>query len=147
MGEPKLLTAELQDRIAEHLKEGHGGTEAARLAGISKSSYYEWLKQAREDEAAGLETVYTRFAEVVAEAEAELEHTNLARIRAAAESGPKGWTASAWLLERRFPGRWSLRNRVELAGADGEPVELKIVFDKAPGKGKAADDQDSNAPS
>lgn len=137
MGEAKLLTAALTDKIAGYLEAGHGGAEAARLAGIGKTSYYEWLQRARADEQAGQETIYTTFAERVAEAEAKLEETQLSRIQAAAEN-PKGWTAAAWLLERRFPSRWSLRGRLELAGADGEPVTVTVKFGKT--KETTADD-------
>lgn len=142
----KLLTAELTAKIAGYLEAGHGGTEAARLAGIGRTTYYEWLQRARDDEQAGQETLYTAFAERVAEAEAKLEETQLSRIQAAAET-PKGWTAAAWLLERRFPSRWSLRGRLELAGADGEPVTVLVKFAKTT-KETTADDaeRDPGAP-
>ncbi len=122
------LDEELQATICRHIAEGHAVREACRLCGIGKSTLYRWLETARADEEAGRQTVFTEFAEAVATAEAELEGSALEKIRAAAEN-PKNWTASAWLLERRFPERWSLRNRLQVTGADGEPVQIKIVYE------------------
>ena len=36
------------------------------------------------------------------------------------------WTAAAWILERRQPERWARRERMELTGAGGGPVESNV---------------------
>ena len=52
------------------------------------------------------------------EAEAEAEVRNVAIVQKAAE---KQWQASAWMLERRHPGRWA-RN-------DKQRIEMKAEVD------------------
>lgn len=131
--------SEKAEAVLRYLENGHYMTEACRLARVSPKTVRAWLAQAQKDEEAGIETQFTAFAERVARAEAKLEERQLSRIEAAA-SEPKGWTAAAWLLERRFPQRWSLRNRVELAGADGEPVQVVVKFAQK----KAKDDEDGD---
>ena len=126
---PELkLDDNLREVVCAFLADGHQVREACLLAGIGKTTMYRWISTGQADEAAGCETVYTAFAEAVTLAEAELEASCLAKIRAAAEN-PRSWTAAAWLLERRFPDRFSLRNRIQVSGPDGEAITFKFVYE------------------
>ena len=68
---------------------------AAASAGVSKSVFFEWMKEDKE------------FAERVKRAERDAEQALVAQIRAHATTT---WTAGAWLLERRRPDRWGKRD-------------------------------------
>lgn len=140
MAYTKQLTPERTAAVLNYLRNGHYIEQACRLAKIPRRTYSYWLETARKHAAEGKESDYTAFAEQVAEAEAALEARELARIEAAAEN-QKTWTAAAWLLERRFPQRWSLRNRVEVSGANGEPVQVVVKF-AAKKAGNEASDAD-----
>ena len=136
MDKAKLLTPELQETICGYIADGHGALEACRLARVSKSTYYRLLEQGEKDRVAGQETLFTAFLEAVGYSEATLEEDQLAKIRRASD---RVWQASAWLLERRFPERWSLRNRVQVMGPDGEAITLRVVFEAEHGKDSDAE--------
>jgi len=68
---------------------------AAAGAGVSRRAISNWRKR------------FPEFDTRIAEARAVFEYTQLKRIGRAGEN-PRHWTASAWLLERMFPERYSL---------------------------------------
>ena len=39
------------------------------------------------------------------------------------------WRASAWRLERKFPDRWGRRERTELSGPGGGPIQMEHDYD------------------
>lgn len=92
---PKYSPA-VQARICEAIRLGSTFELAAQYGGISKQTFYEWLKRKPD------------FADAVKEAEAQAVVRWLARIEAAAMGDPEKkikpeWQAAAWKLERRYP--------------------------------------------
>lgn len=118
MGRPTDCTPEVIERVVQALRLGHYADTAAAYGGISESTYYLWLKRG----AAG-EQPYSDFSEAVKEATAAAEMRALARIRQAADGGT--WQAAAWYLERRLPGKWGRREKVEMSGPEGGPITLQ----------------------
>jgi hypothetical protein len=55
-----------------------------------------------------------------AEGEAEAVYT-----RIVADAAVKNWTAAAWWLERRRPEDFARRERVEMTGKDGGPIDTR----------------------
>jgi transposase-like protein len=107
-GRPTKLSPDVQQAIVRSVERGNYVEVAAALAGVSKETLYAWLRRgAREDTGS-----FREFSDAVKVAMAKAEADDLARIGAAAESG--AWTAAAWRLERRAPGRWGRRVRVEV---------------------------------
>lgn len=100
------LTPSLATRIVGFIRAGSYVETAAAASGISKTTFYEWLKRA-----ASGEQPFLSFAEQVEEAQAMAEMRDLALIGKAAE---RDWTAAAWRLERKFPDRYGTRARDEL---------------------------------
>jgi hypothetical protein len=96
---------ELAERILTALRAGAYIETAANHAGVSRASFYSWMKQGR----AGVEP-YATFAADVDQALATAELTDWAFIGKARE---KEWTAAAWRLERRHPERYGKRSRVD----------------------------------
>ena len=91
------------------------------MAGISKSTFYGWLKKAEEGDDRFLE-----FSDAVKKARAESEGAHIMNIRKAADNGV--WQASAWFLERSYPGKWGKKNPDLVTEDSDEPVEFVIKY-------------------
>ena len=112
MARPTKLTPEVQVRVCIRFKLGYYQEDAAIMAGISASTYYEWMNKgeqervaleegekaltlpdtslpASEDEAQEIELVYPflEFSEAVKKARAEAEGAHIRNIRKAADNG------------------------------------------------------------
>lgn len=117
------MTKERIERICEAILVGAGPETAALYAGVSRRTLYNWMHQAhgairRKQEGSTPEKKDPRalyFLRKMETALAEAEVTDLTTISAASVSN---WTAAAWRLERRFPGRWG-SGRVEREKQDG----------------------------
>jgi transposase len=144
-GRPTKISPEIQKKIVEAITRGNYTETAAALAGISKDTFYAWLKKGARQK----KGPFKEFSDAVDRAQAEAEAMDLVRIEVAANGRPtkllrdekgniifdeKGkpiimersvypdWTAAAWRLERRFPERWSSKARIEHTGKDGGPI-------------------------
>lgn len=153
MARPTKLTPEVQENICNWLKLGYYQEDAAIMAGISPSTYYEWMKKGDEegkqlesgkglpapandnsliapvDEAQEGEVIlpFLEFSEAVKKARAEAEGAHIRNIRKAADNGV--WQASAWFLERSFPRKWGKRSQLEIAAGDSdEPIQFEINY-------------------
>lgn len=108
-------------KIIKALKDGATMDMAAQKGGVTRRTLYEWLykgqdvRDARErDENARLtpyDDDYLWFVTEYEGAEAEMKQTLLTRIMEAGEDRQK-WQANAWILERRWPDEFALRQVV-----------------------------------
>jgi len=115
------LTPERQEIIVGALEAGNHDEVAAQAAGIGKASFYNWLKRGQAElervEAAPnakvrhSEQPFVDFLDAITRARAKAEPAMVSRIR---ELGERDWRALAWMLERRFSGRWANRQRLEI---------------------------------
>ena len=119
------------------------------MAGISPSTYYDWLKKgaeedSKQDEIKALGSggsplpaieedsdielvyIYSEFSEAVARARAEAEGAHIKNIRRAADNGT--WQASAWFLERSFPKKWGKRSTLDIDAQGDEPIKFQISY-------------------
>jgi hypothetical protein len=103
-GRKTKLDADRIQRVVEGLSLAMSREGAARRAGLSTTAFYEYLQRAEADKTANRTTIYTEFADAVAEAEAKLEATLSGSWTVAAR---KDWKAGALLLARRFPEQWA----------------------------------------
>lgn len=112
MAESKY-TPERVIRIIKAIKDGLPFSTAAALGGISEATFYNWMRDNIE------------FLESVKAAEAEAEETLVNAI----QTDPS-WQSKAWILERRHPDKWGKvdRNKIELTGKDGGPVEQIVIY-------------------
>ena len=125
LGRPSKLSAELIINVQNWLRMGYFVEDAARMAGISKGTLYSWLSKGRDDRDAGLQTLHSDFLNSMEKARAEAEGIFLNSIKTAASRGQ--WQAAAWWLERSFD-KWSKPQKIEMGGADDEPVTIKIKY-------------------
>lgn len=100
------------EKLLYGLRMGMTRRAASGYAGFSKSTLYRML----EDDPEGT------FGTALENAEAEAEATYSAIIAREAAI-PKNWTAAAWWLERRHPADYARREKVEMTGKDGGPIE------------------------
>lgn len=111
------LTPDLQHSIVASIKAGAYVETAAAAAGISKDSFYTWLKKGKavlemlgeahpdqQPDITANQYRYAKFADAIQKAIAQSEMTDLAVINRAAETG--AWQAAAWKLERKHHARW-----------------------------------------
>ncbi len=78
---------------------------ASKYAGITNSTFYNWMHRGKRDG----EGIYFEFLETVNKAIARSALINMAVIQKAAKNG--NWTASAWILERRFPEEYGRQKK------------------------------------
>ncbi len=149
MGRKTKLTPEIQETICNWLKLGYYQEDAAIMAGIAPSTYYDWLKKGAEEDSkqdeikalgdgssplpaihedSDIELVYvfSEFSEAVARARAEAEGAHIKNIRRAADNGT--WQASAWFLERSFPKKWGKRSTLDIDAQGDEPIKFQISY-------------------
>lgn len=109
---------DISDKICQYVKEGNGKAVSAKKAGITYETLRYWCKakpvfsvELKKAEEEFLDTVETRcFATVL-----------LASV-------PKTWQAAAWVLERRFPDKYS--NSYKFAAQmlkENEELEKEII--------------------
>ena len=84
-------------------------TMATAAAGIGRTSFYKWVAD-------------PKFAEQVEAAQARAVAPLLDRIRTAADNGQ--WQAAAWILERRWPGEFGRRDRLQTENTG--PLEVIV---------------------
>ncbi len=121
-GASPKLTEELIEQIAAAIRGGCYVETASALCGVSKDTFYRWLKEALGEDASPL---HVKLSDAVKKGLAEAEARDVAVIDSAAQSGQ--WQAAAWRLERKFPEKWGRQARlqVEHSGPEGGPIEVK----------------------
>tara|TARA_Y100001938_G_scaffold114142_1_gene156793 strand:- start:298 stop:756 length:459 start_codon:yes stop_codon:yes gene_type:complete len=115
---PSKLNPKTQRKIYQAIRAGNYRSVACQFAGICENTLRNWEKKGRLAEKEDRKDIYYHFLVGLREAEAEAEVRNVAIVQKAAE---KQWQASAWMLERRHPGRWA-RN-------DKQRIEMKAEVD------------------
>jgi hypothetical protein len=102
------MTPDVEEAILRGVRLGLHADRAAMAAGV-KPSTMRMHKKANPE-----------FLTAIKEAEAVAERGFLSRI---IQHSQRHWTAAAWMLERRFPDRWSKREHVEVS-TRGEAKQL-----------------------
>lgn len=125
MARPTKLTTEKIEQICTWLHAGYFVEDAARMAKISKATFYNWMDKAKEDRDAEVESIYTEFLDAIEQARAEAEGIFLSSIRNAATRGV--WQAAAWWMERSFQ-KWSKSHDIKLTGDSDAPVQVNVKY-------------------
>jgi hypothetical protein len=85
------------------------------MAGVNKSTLYDWLKQGARAKTGKLK----EFSNAVNQAQGYAEARDVLTIGGAAKLD---WRAAAWRLERKFPDRWGRRDTMKHTGPGGGPI-------------------------
>lgn len=154
MGRPTLLTPEIRDAIARAVSLGISFTAACELADVSYATGQEWLARGENRHPERVSTdEYAAFADAIRKAQASDEARRVARIEQAGRGGAivhertytakdgavtkevrysePQWTADMTHLERRYPKIWARRERMEVTGEGGGPVEFILGLRQA----------------
>lgn len=153
-GRPSKLTKEVVDKMLNILRAGAYVETAAVLAGIPKSTFYEWMKQGRDKDGNVLDNEYGRFLDAVLRAMEECTARDLYNIDKCAmgqkweyERDEEGklilngrgnpivkqqgiapdWRANAWRLERKHPEHWGLKDN-KSSDSKGESVQVVVTI-------------------
>jgi len=118
-GQPTKFRPETRKKILNAIRLGLPIVKACNVSGIDYNTYRNWETRALERK----EPEYIEFFQECERAKDEREAMHLNNIVQAARDGT--WQASAWFLERSLPQSYALKNRVELTGKDGEPIQTE----------------------
>ena len=116
-GRRPKLTAELQHQIVSFVRAGSYDWVAAEAAGISKTTFYRWMRQGEQARSG----IYFDFHGEVRQARAQ--------SRVAAEAEVRRDNPLAWLRfgpGRQRPGEPGWTESRELLGQDGGPVRFSL---------------------
>lgn len=123
----KKLDAALIEKAHKLVSEGHYAIVVCSYLGIAETSFYSWMRKAKEDKEAGKNSIYVQFLQSIKEAEAKAEMRHLQTIAKAATEG--NWQASAWFLKTKHRDRWSERQEVTLQGDSEKPIKVELQWD------------------
>jgi len=105
-------TALLAHQICEHVSKGIPMRQAAQALGISEATFHRWRNEKEE------------FGDMVNQAIGVSEARLITEI-----STSEDWRAKAWILERRFPDRWSKREQIDMNVSKSEGLEeIKMMM-------------------
>ena len=116
------LTPQVEEILVSTVKKGNYLQTAFNLAGISKETFYTWLKRGENGEEPFL-TLLTRLKEAEAKAEVKLVENWQKEINTGS-AGFNTWQAIATFMERRWRDRWG---RSEIVRVDASPERAALA--------------------
>lgn len=126
-GQPTKFTALARRQILKAIRVGVPLTKACLCGGIQYTTFRNWMLQGEAEIAAKAKGEHRDFVERVEIAKGKAVEKWLGVIEQAAKLGV--WTAAAWKLERLYPSEFGRRDRTEITGADGKPIETRTIVD------------------
>jgi transposase len=105
-GRPTKLKPEVVRRLVEGIDVGMYRRDAARYAGIGRSTLYRWLERGEADAEAGIGSELADVWWRVTHAEAVAEVRAVAVLRRAMTQDGVNGRAAVMFLARRYPRRW-----------------------------------------
>lgn len=139
-GRPTKINSVLTQKLAKALTLGMYVDQACDLVQIHYQTVADWLhrgeemtirikalrEQGKREEATELSNhPIILFARAIKNAQAQCIRNSLQVVK----RRPVNWQAAAWLMERKFPDRFGLRQRHEVTGAGGGPVQVRSSGD------------------
>lgn len=118
-GRPTKLTPELQRSIVELVELGNYAEVAAQACGVAKTTFYRWMQQGEDAQAAGKRSIHRDFREAVtrARAKAQTYYVGLLLRNADERSDSR---AIIEYLARTDPARWGRKDVVVSKGVTAD---------------------------
>ena len=116
-GAKSKLTKDRIDSICTYIENGMTNADAATLSGITDRVFYKWIAQAEEALAKAEEgdksllrkcKLQIELKESVEKAKSSFKAFHIQNITRASA---RNWTASAWMLERKYPEEFGMLDR------------------------------------
>ena len=111
-GRPCKLTPALQEKIVELLELGIPPQKVCDRVNIAYSTYREWVQRGNGENPKDRPN-NEQFADFSAEVNEAIAIGEINLLQSINNSSKNDWRAAAWILERRFPDRWSNNRRVK----------------------------------
>lgn len=137
-GRPTKITPALIQTVVTTILAGNYREVAAQRAGISSDTFRRWMVMGSR----GRRGLFAEFYSAVITAEHEAEIKAVGLVLKAAENTDA--RHAEWWLERKFHERWGRRDRVEVAGRNGGPIELS-TYVYLPANGREIDPEQVRA--
>lgn len=120
-GRPSKLSYERQEKIAQAIEAGKSMNSAARMAGVTPNTVFNWIDRGEAEEQAGNENEYTEFLRRITRARGEGEdfYFSLA-LQLARENEDHRFIAS--LMKQRYPDSWAEGEDSPGVNDDAQPV-------------------------
>lgn len=120
-GRPSKLSYERQEQIASDIEAGRSINSAARKAGVTPQTVYNWIDRGEAEKEKGNENAYTEFLERITRAKGHGEdfYFGLA-LELARENEDHRFIAS--LMKQRYPDSWGETE----TGVDADTVKLEV---------------------
>lgn len=115
---PALADPMVYNTIVEAFGTGAEVSTAAALAGVQPATVREWIRKGENN----TNKLYAQFVIDAHRAAAQFEQHHTQNI---SKHSQHDWKASAWLLERRFPHRWSSKQELNVNHNDGASEQDK----------------------
>lgn len=115
------LTPELQKKIGENITLGMPLKFAAEAAGISESTFYEWMNKGEHEK----KGQFSEFSEYIKRCQSQAVQLHLKLITKAATEG--SWQASAWILERRHPEEFGRKDKLDMKAEHSGQIVVNLV--------------------
>lgn len=104
----------VREKVLAFIRSANYKVEAARAAGIDRTTLASWLERGEADIEAGVDSAYSAFSLAYDQAEAEAEAILVGRLQKNSSEGDT--RATLELLKRRFRERWGDRVTAEVTG-------------------------------
>lgn len=126
-----LKIDEIEDVLVKAVERGLTKELACKCAGISNRAFWDWMKQGRKDDEAGVESRYSLFYRKIQKAKGICADRYMEAVEKAALHAEKPqWTAAAWILERRFD-EYKNKMKVDISGLSFEDALSYLPEDYA----------------
>jgi len=123
----KFFTPENRARIIELVRAGNGTTTAAKAVGVMPSTLYDWMRKGTEDIANDVESDYADFVVKMRTADATFETSIFEVLVGASQESGKEYMIQ-WILERKYPERFSLKKKQELNFNTSKGTGVNVEF-------------------
>lgn len=137
VGRPVKINPTIQAELVKMIQAGNYMETAAAFVGISISTMRDWIRRGEReaqrfiDDARARpiksETPFMEFSAAIKKAQAAAEIRDVIIIGDAAR---ESWQAAAWRLERKYPEKWGRKDRHEVSGPSGGPVQIEELREK-----------------
>lgn len=119
---PTKLKKETVNKLVMLLQAGNFVTTSAAAVGIHVNTLKTWIRLGRDEvdeDGTVIKPGRKAYRDVAAAFD---EAMGIGEVALLDQVQKGGWKGAAWILERRHPDRWRVKNQFEVAGPGGKPL-------------------------